>query len=152
MLVLKNSKKYIIVMYIDGEKLKSQASSKPHNCFLCCFCTSRLTLSLEDLSANLNVCVRYGWLRIQPKSPKHMQLKCINTIAIVTELTIAISIVINYRYISILSLSLPKGSHDILKCQFWKCELGWFCLDSHKLYCYKFHNYLSFGGLLSVVY
>ena len=71
MLVLRNSKNYIIMMYNDGEKLKSQnsqTSSKPHNCFLC-FYTSRLNLPLEDLSANLNVCVRYGFTS-NPKSSK----------------------------------------------------------------------------------
>ena len=60
--------------------------------------TSRLNLSLEDLSANLNVCIRYDFTS-NPK-PLKMQLKCINTIAIVMELNIAISIMINYRDIS----------------------------------------------------
>ena len=86
--------------YNGGAKLKAkvvrQAVSHP-TAFYASY-ASRLNLSLEDLSANLNVCIRYGFI-FNPK-PLKMQLKCINTIQIVMELNIAISMVINYRDIT----------------------------------------------------
>ena len=87
-------------MYNGGAKLKVKVvrQAVSHITAFYASYTSRLNLSLEDLSANLNVWIRYGFTS-NPKPPK-MQLKLHNTIAIVMELNIAISIVINYRDIS----------------------------------------------------
>ena len=58
-----HSKNFVIMMYNGGAKLKvkvvRQAAS--HSTAFYTSYTSRLNLSLEDLSANLNVCIRYGF-------------------------------------------------------------------------------------------
>ena len=99
-LLLSNSKNFVIMMYNGGAKLKVNVvrQAESHLTAFYASYTSRLNLPLEDLSANLNVCIRYGFTS-NPK-PLKMQLKCINTIMIVMELNIVILILINYRDIS----------------------------------------------------
>ena len=62
-------------MYNDGAKLKVKVvrQAVSHITAFYASYTSRLNLSLEDLSANLNVCIRYGFTS-NTKPPK-MQLK-----------------------------------------------------------------------------
>ena len=76
------------MMYNDGAKLKVKVvrQAVSHITAFCASYTSRLNLSLEDLSANFNVYIRYGFTS-NPKPPK-------------MQLDIVISIVINYRDIS----------------------------------------------------
>ena len=60
------------MMYNDGAKLKVKVvrQAVSHLTAFYASYTSRLNLSLEDLSANLNVCIRYGFTS-NPKPPKH---------------------------------------------------------------------------------
>ena len=68
-----SSKNFVIMMYNDGTKLKIKVvrQAVSHIKAFYASYTSRLNLSLEDLSANLNVCIRYGSTS-NPKSSKNV--------------------------------------------------------------------------------
>ena len=74
-ILLSNSKNFVIMIYNGGAKLKVKVvrQAVSHLTAFYASYTSRLNLSLEDLSTNLNVCIRYGFTS-NPKPPK-MQLK-----------------------------------------------------------------------------
>ena len=74
-ILLSNSESFVIMMYNGGAKLKVKVvrQAVSHLTAFYASYTSRLNLSLEDLSTNLNVCIRYGFTS-NPKPPK-MQLK-----------------------------------------------------------------------------
>ena len=71
-ILLSNSKNFVIMMYNGGAKLKVKVVRQAVSHLTAFYVpyTSRLNLSLEDLSANLNVCIRYGFTS-NPKSPKN---------------------------------------------------------------------------------
>ena len=61
--MLSNSKNFVIMMYNGEAKLKAKVvrQAVSHLTAFYASYTSTLNLSLEDLSANLNVCIRYGF-------------------------------------------------------------------------------------------
>ena len=71
-ILLSNSKSFVIMMYNGGAKLKVEVvrQAVSHITAFYASYTSRLNLSLEDLSTNLNVCIRYGFTS-NPKPPKN---------------------------------------------------------------------------------
>ena len=70
--MLSNSKNFVIMMYNGGAKLKVKVvrQAVSHLTAFYASYTSRLNLSLEDLSTNLNVCIRYGF-KSNPKPLKN---------------------------------------------------------------------------------
>ena len=92
--MLSNSKNFVIMMYNGGAKLKVKVvrQAVSHLTAFYASYTSRLNLSLEDLSANLNVCIRYGFTS-NPKPLKMHELYRHSNGAKYCD----IDIVINYR-------------------------------------------------------
>ena len=71
-ILLSNSESFVIMMYNGGAKLKVKVvrQAVSHLTAFYASYTSRLNLSLEDLSTNLNVSIRYGFTS-NPKPPKN---------------------------------------------------------------------------------
>ena len=69
--MLSNSKNFVIMIHNDGAKLKIKVvrQAVSHLTAFYASYTSRLNLALEDLSADLNVYIRYGF-RSNPIPPK----------------------------------------------------------------------------------